>query len=140
MSTTSGDHASHSHSFDADRVAEWDEREASADSAGAARDIADVPAVEVLSTACIHLMSAAAVKLGLGDEEGAESFTDLDEARKLINALAGLVTAAAPEISDSHARPIRDGLRTLQLRFREISLIPDPHGQGPGEKFTGPVS
>jgi len=131
--------SSHSHSFDAERHARWEEQERSAEAAGAARDIADVPAVEVIASACIHLMSAAAVKLGLGDEEGAEELTDLDEARKLINALAGLVTAAAPEISDSHARPIRDGLRSLQLRFREISTIPDAPGQGPGEKFTGSV-
>jgi NAD-dependent DNA ligase len=40
---------------------------------------------------------------------------------------------AAPEISDSHARPIRDGLRSLQLRFREISTIPDAPGPGPGQ-------
>ena len=65
--------------------------------------------------------------------------TDLDEARKLINALAGLVTAAAPEISDSHARPLRDGLRSVQLAFREASSIPDAPGKGPGEKFTGSV-
>ena len=31
----------------------------------ATRDIAEVPAVEVMTTAAIHLMSAAAVKCGL---------------------------------------------------------------------------
>ena len=30
------------------------------------RDIADVPAVELINTVAVHLMSAAAVKLGLG--------------------------------------------------------------------------
>ena len=70
----------------------------------------------------------------------AASQTDLDEARKLINALAGLITAAAPDISDSHARPLRDGLRSLQLAFREASPIPDEIGKGPGEKWTGPVN
>ncbi|MBN9606929.1 MAG: DUF1844 domain-containing protein [Actinomycetales bacterium] len=84
-------------------------------------------------------MSAAAVKLGLGDGPDAAAERDLDEARKLITVLAGLVTAAAPEISDSHARPLRDGLRSLQLAFREESAIPDAPGQGPGEKFTGSV-
>ena len=63
----------------------------------------------------------------------------LDEARKLITALAGFVTAAAPEIGSQHAGPLRDGLRTLQLAFREASTYPDKPGQGPGEKFTGPV-
>jgi hypothetical protein len=104
------------------------------------RDIGDVPAVELINTVAVHLMSAAAVKLGLADDPGAASEIDLDEARKLVTALAGLVTAAATEIGDQHARPLRDGLRSLQLAFREASAIPDPIGQGPGEKWTGPVS
>ena len=103
-------------------------------------DIAEVPAIEVIVEVAVNLMSAAAVKCGLADEPGKPSLTDLDEARKLINALAGLVTAAAPDISDSHARPLRDGLRSLQLAFREASPIPDEIGAGPGEKYTGPVT
>ncbi|WP_241843249.1 DUF1844 domain-containing protein [Agromyces albus] len=105
---------------------------------GATRDIAEVPAVEIITTAAVHLMSAAAVKVGLADDPGEQ--VDLDEARKLINALAGLITAGSPEISDMHARSLRDGLRSLQLAFREASVIPDPIGQGPGEKWTGPVT
>nr|WP_246205795.1 DUF1844 domain-containing protein [Agromyces salentinus] len=104
----------------------------------ATRDIAEVPAVEIITTAAVHLMSAAAVKVGLADDPEAQ--IDLDEARKLINALAGLITAGAPEISDMHARSLRDGLRSLQLAFREASVIPDAIGQGPGEKWTGPVN
>lgn len=103
------------------------------------RDIAEVPAVEIITTAAVHLMSAAAVKCGLAAEENAQELKDLDEARKLITALAGFVTAAAPEIGSQHAAPLRDGLRTLQLAFKEASQIPDAAGQGPGEKFTGPV-
>ncbi|HWL01550.1 MAG TPA: DUF1844 domain-containing protein [Microbacteriaceae bacterium] len=105
----------------------------------ATRDIGAVPAVELIMTVSVHLMSAAAVKLGLGDDASAAEDLDLDEARKLINALAGLVTAAAPEIADIHARPLRDGLRSLQLAFREASPIPDPPGKGAGEKWTGSV-
>jgi hypothetical protein len=106
--------------------------------ADATRDIADVGAVEIITTTAVHLMSAAAVKCGLADDP--ESQLDLDEARKLINALAGLITAGAPEVSDMHARSLRDGLRSLQLAFREASPIPDPVGKGPGEKWTGPVN
>ena len=90
-------------------------------------------------TEAIHMMSAAAVKCGLAADENADDLKDLDEARKLITALAGLVTAAAPEIGSQHAAPLRDGLRTLQLAFREASPFPDEPGKGPGEKLTGPV-
>ena len=103
------------------------------------RDISEVPAIEVINTVAVHLMSAAAVKLGLSEGPDAAAEVDLDEARKLIIVLAGLVTAAAPEIGDHHARPLRDGLRSLQLAFREESSIPDAPGAGPGEKYTGSV-
>lgn len=106
-----------------------------ATAAAATRDIAEVPAVEVITAAAVHLMSAAAVQCGLAED----AEPDLDEARKLITVLAALVTAAAPEIGNQHARPLRDGLRSLQLAFAEASVVPDPPGQGPGETFTGPV-
>ncbi|MFI6349413.1 DUF1844 domain-containing protein [Streptomyces sp. NPDC050560] len=101
------------------------------------RDIADVPAVEVITTVAVHLMSASAVALGLA--EGGADHRDLDEARKLIHALAGLLDAGAPEIGAFHAAPLRDGLKSLQLAFREASMLADDPGQGPGEKYTGPV-
>jgi hypothetical protein len=109
----------------------------SPDVAAMARDIADVPAVEVITTVAVHLMSSAAVNLGLG--EGGEHHRDLDEARKLITALAGLVTASAAEVGSYHAAPLRDGLKSLQLAFREASAVPDAPGEGPGERHTGPV-
>jgi len=103
------------------------------------RDLADIPAAEVISRAAVMLMSAAAEKLGLAsaDPDDAEH-RDLDEARRLITALAGLVTAADPDLGP-HRGPMRDGLRSLQLAFREASAIPDAEGAGPGEAFTGPV-
>ena len=108
-------------------------------SAAATRDIADVPAVELITTTALHLMSAAAVKVGLAPDEQQAGYRDLDEARKLITALAGLVTASAPELGSHHAAPLRDGLKSLQRAVREAWVLPDPPGQGPGEKFTGPV-
>lgn len=102
-----------------------------------ARDIAEVPAVEVIVTVAVNLMSAAAVKLGL--TEDGDGHKDLDEARKLVHALAGLLDASTTEISSFHAAPLRDGLKSLQLAFREASLVPDEPGHGPGEKYTGPV-
>ena len=103
----------------------------------ALRELEEVPAVEVITATAVHLMSAAAVQVGLA-ESGYKG--DLDEARKLINSLAALVTGSAADLGDHHARPLRDGLRALQLAFREASPIPDPPGMGPGEKYTGPVS
>lgn len=115
-----------------ERVAAMDER----------LDIGDVPAVEVVLTVALHLMSASAIACGLSEDptDGAESVgIDLAEARILISALAGLVTAAAPLIGSVHAAPIRDGLTSLQRAFREASAFPDPPGMGPGEDLTGPV-
>src|SRR5690625_708421 len=63
------------------------------------RDIAEVPAVEVITSSAGHLMSAAAIKCGLAEdtpEAPGSDLKDLDEARKLITALAGFVTGASP--------------------------------------------
>ena len=100
----------------------------------AARDIADVPAVEVVTTVAVHLMSAAAIKCCLAeDEDTAAEQQDLAEARILITALAGLIKASAPDLGTAHAGPLRDGLKSLQAAFREASDVPDAPGQGPGE-------
>jgi Domain of unknown function (DUF1844) len=104
------------------------------------RELAEIPAVEVITRAAVMLMSAAAEKLGLSAEDPDTSpHRDLDEARRLITALAGLVSASA-EYLGPHATPVRDGLKSLQLAFRESSAAPDEPGRGPGEKHTGPVS
>ena len=96
------------------------------------RDIAEIPAVEVITRAAVMLMSAAAEKLGLAPD--GEPHQDLDEARRLITALAGLI-AASQEYLGVHRRALRDGLKTLQTAFREASTYPDAPGQGPGEKL-----
>ncbi|MPZ96908.1 MAG: DUF1844 domain-containing protein [Propionibacteriales bacterium] len=107
------------------------------DSSIPSRDIADVPAVEIVSTAALHLMSSAAVQLGLAED--LSDHRDLDEARTLIDALAGLLDGAVPRLGHHHAAPLRDGLKSLQLAFREASHLPDPPGEAPGERYTGAV-
>lgn len=100
------------------------------------RELAQIPAVEVITRCAVLLMSAAAEKLGLAPD--GEPFVDLDEARRLINGLAGLV-AASQEHLGVHRQPLRDGLRTLQAAFREAAIYPDPPGEGPGERWiAGP--
>jgi hypothetical protein len=103
------------------------------------RELSDVPSVEVISKAAVMLLSSAAERLGLADEDPASSpHRDLDEARRLITALAGLVTASV-EYLGPHAAPLREGLQSVQRAFREASAYPDEPGQGPGEKYMGPV-
>ena len=94
------------------------------------RELADVPSVEVISRAAVMLMSASAEKLGLAPD--GEPTIDLDEARRLITALAGLV-AASQDFLGIHRQPLRDGVKTLQNAFREASSYPDEPGHGPGE-------
>jgi hypothetical protein len=101
---------------------------------GEERDLVDVPAVEVISRAALLLMSAAAEQLGLSSPDPAvPKHRDLDQARTLITALAGLVNASAPDLGP-HAAAFRDGLAGLQGAFREYSVVPDEPGRGPGER------
>ena len=58
----------------------------------------------------------------------------------ILMALAALVTASAPDLGSMHAAPLRDGLTAVQRAFREASSIPDPPGEGPGERWTGPIT
>ncbi len=112
---------------------------ATADVQDNVRELSDVPSIEVISRAAVMLMSAAAEKLGLSEENpDVAPHRDLDEARRLITALAGLVSSSV-EYLGPHAGPIRDGLQSLQRAFRETSAYPDAPGEGPGEKYTGPV-
>jgi Domain of unknown function (DUF1844) len=94
--------------------------------------LASVPAVEVISRAALVLLDSAADRLGLAP--GREPDLDMDEARRLINALAGLLAAAEPDLGDKR-EPLLAGLRTVQNAFREASVHPDAPGTGPGEQF-----
>lgn len=79
------------------------------------------------------LMSAAAEQLGLASDDPADpEHRDLDEARTLITALAGLLQAALPDLG-AHAAAFREGLQALQGAFREYSIVQDAPGTGPGE-------
>ena len=64
------------------------------------RDLVDIPAVEVISRAAVLLMSAAAEQLGLAaSDPDRPEHRDLDQARTLITALAGLLKASLPDSS-----------------------------------------
>jgi len=91
----------------------------------------DVPAADVITHAATALLNAAADKLGLG---AGEPHLELSEARHLITALAGLL-AASKDYLGAEAKPLLDGIKTLQAAFREASSYPDEPGQGPGEQL-----
>jgi hypothetical protein len=93
---------------------------------------APVPAVDMISRVAVMLMNSAAEKLGLASV--GEPDIDLDEARRLITSLAGLV-AASQGFLGIHRQPLRDGVRTLQAAFRAASSYPDEPGEGPGEQL-----
>src|SRR5690606_4036596 len=99
-----------------------------------ARDIAEVPAVEVIVTAAVNLMSAAAVKLGLTEEGDRHNL--LDALPMPVHAVGCRLDAPTTAIRSFPAAPLRGGLKSLQLAFREASPVPDEPGQGPGEKYT----
>ena len=99
---------------------------------GPVRALGTIPAAEVISRAAVTLISTAAESLGLAP--GEEPDLDLDEARLLITALAGLL-AASEESLGERREPLLDGLRTLQNAFREASAYPDAPGEGPGEQL-----
>lgn len=98
------------------------------------RELATISSIDVISRAAVMLMSASAEKLGLSP--GDEPDIDMDEARGLIEALAGLLAASLENLGP-HRAPLRDGLRTLQRAFREASAHPDEPGHGPGESLLG---
>lgn len=99
------------------------------------RELADIPAGEVISRAAVMLMSAAAEQLGLASADPDDpEHRDLDEARTLITALAGLLQASLPDLGP-HAAAFREGLQSLQKAFREYSIFPDEPGTGPGENL-----
>lgn len=102
------------------------------------RDLVDISAVEVISRAAVMLMSAAAEQLGLASSDpDAPEHRDLDEARTLITALAGLLQASLPDLGP-HAAAFREGLQALQGAFRDYSLVQDEPGAGPGETLRRP--
>ena len=95
-------------------------------------ELVSVPAADVISAAATVLIRSGAERLGL--EPGEEPDLDLDQARVLITALAGLLAASRENLGEA-GEPLIAGLRTLQNAFREASARPDAPGEGPGENL-----
>jgi hypothetical protein len=87
--------------------------------------LASVPAGEVVAEAAVPLITMAQLRLGLPPDQHAR-FRDLDAARLLLDALAGLLAATegrlgAPEPS------LRDALANLRLAYADIAAHPEAH-------------
>ena len=90
-----------------------------------ARDLADIPAVEVITRAAVMLMSATAAHLGLSSPDPDTSdHRDLDEARRLITALAGYVNSGC--MGDT--KMILSAGFKLQKQPEPISTLDAPRG------------
>jgi hypothetical protein len=91
----------------------------------ATRDIAEVPAAELITTVAVHLMSAAAVKLGLA--EGGERDLDLDEARKLVDSTPARCATGCAACSSPSARHPRSPTRRARAPARSgRGRFPEP--------------
>jgi len=95
-------------------------------------DLGDVGSAEVITRAAVLLMSAAAERLGVVSDS--EPTIDLDEARPIITALAGLLDASRENLGE-RGEALVAGLQSLQDAFRSASRYPDASGEGPGEKY-----
>jgi hypothetical protein len=87
--------------------------------------LASVSAADVVAEAALSLIALAYVRLGIPPSQH-ERFRDLDQARLLVDALGGMLTATdgrlgAPEPS------LRDALANLRLAFAEVAA----HAQEP---------
>ena len=82
------------------------------DVADQVRDIAEVPAVEVITTTAVHLMSAAAIQCGLGEDGGREPRGVADR-----EAVEDDVVLVALERRGRRQHELRQGHRPEHARF-----------------------
>lgn len=95
-------------------------------------DLVEIGAEEVITRAAVLLMSGAAERLGVASDS--EPTIDLDGARPIIDALAGLLDASRTVLGP-RGEALTSGLHSLQDAFRSASRYPDARGEGPGEKY-----
>ena len=98
--------------------------------------LASVSAADVVAEAAMSLIALAYVRLGIPPEQH-ERFRDLDQARLLVDALGGMLTAAdgrlgAPEPS------LRDALASLRMAFAEVAAHLEAHPDDAPAPAPGP--
>jgi Domain of unknown function (DUF1844) len=96
--------------------------------------LAAVSAADFVTELAAHLLNMATIRLGLPPERHGE-FTDLDQARLLIDALAGLLEGAAGHLGQAEAQ-LRDALAQLRLAWVELAGRGAPEAAPGGEEGT----
>ena len=98
--------------------------------------LASVSAADVVAEAALSLIALAYVRLGIPPSQH-ERFRDLDQARLLVDALGGMLTATdgrlgAPEPS------LRDALASLRMAFAEVAAHLEAHPDDAPAPTAGP--
>ena len=98
--------------------------------------LASVSAADVVAEAALSLIALAYVRLGIPPSQH-ERFRDLDQARLLVDALGGMLTATdgrlgAPEPS------LRDALASLRMAFAEVAAHLEAHPDDDAGPAAGP--
>ena len=81
--------------------------------------LASVSAGDVIAEAALSLIALAYVRLGIPPEQHAR-FRDLDEARLLVDALGGMLSAAEGRLGAAEPG-LRDALAGLRMAFADVA-------------------
>jgi hypothetical protein len=81
--------------------------------------LASVSAGDVIAEAALSLIALAYVRLGIPPEQHAR-FRDLDEARLLVDALGGMLSATEGRLGAAEPG-LRDALASLRMAFAEVA-------------------
>jgi hypothetical protein len=89
--------------------------------------LASVSAGDVIAEAALSLIALAYVRLGVPPEQHAR-FRDLDEARLLVDALGGMLSATEGRLGAAEPG-LRDALASLRMAFADVAQ--DARGSAP---------
>ena len=98
--------------------------------------LASVSAGDVIAEAALSLIALAYVRLGIPPEQHAR-FRDLDEARLLVDALGGMLSAAEGRLGAA-GPGLRDALASLRMAFAEVAAHLAAHPDDAAGPAAGP--
>ena len=98
--------------------------------------LAAVSAADVVAEAAMSLIALAYVRLGIPPSQP-ERFRDLDQARLLVDALGGMLTAADGRLGPPEPS-LRDALASLRMAFAEVAAHLEAHPDDAPAPAPGP--